>query len=500
MIQVAQGLLEEHSELLRDRLAYYLLPRAKERYLTEVAKYDDAGLPVIDEADLYADIGFLPLHLAESFGRLRLMNLEERPGPRDIVIYPTLPNELPRVAGIITGVRQTPLSHVNLRAIQDDVPNAYIADFARNEQLTGLLDRYVHYKVDADGYEVREATAEEVERHFEALRPREVLFPARDLTEKTIRPLREIAFTDGDRFGRKASNLATLRTLYLEDVAVPDGLAVPFSFYDAFMEHNGLYEAARRMIAAPGFQTDSEVRDAALAEFRKTVKKGQMPQWMLDAIGDAQAAFPEGSSIRCRSSTNNEDLISFSGAGLYSSFTHRPKEGHLSKSIKQVYASMWNYRAFEEREFGRIDHFASAMGVLLHLNEENERANGVAVTEDVAYRTGAQQSGRSYYVNAQVGEDLVTNPSGDALSEELLLNPTRASRDVVVQRSSRVAGGGALLDVAQINLLRRSLGVIHSSFAQLYEVPAGARFAMEVEFKVTAEGALQIKQARPWVY
>ena len=55
-------------------------------------------------------------------------NWTSGPHPRDIVIYEALPNELPRVAGIITTVPQTRLSHVNLRAMQDGVPNAFIRD------------------------------------------------------------------------------------------------------------------------------------------------------------------------------------------------------------------------------------------------------------------------------------------------------------------------------------------------------------------------------------
>ncbi len=46
--------------------------------------------------------------------------------------------------------------------------------------------------------------------------------------------------------------------------------------------------------------------------------------------------FPAGTALRCRSSTNNEDLPGFSGAGLYGSFAHRADEGHVAKTIKQV--------------------------------------------------------------------------------------------------------------------------------------------------------------------
>ena len=59
---------------------------------------------------------------------MRALEPDDRPHPRNVVIYDALPNELPRVAGIITTVPQTPLSHVNLRAVQDGIPNAYIRD------------------------------------------------------------------------------------------------------------------------------------------------------------------------------------------------------------------------------------------------------------------------------------------------------------------------------------------------------------------------------------
>ena len=78
------------------------------------------------ESDVFADIDYIPFHEAE--GYFKEVGVGETPGSRDIVLYNALPNSLPRVGGIITSVIQTPLSHVNLRAIQDIVPNAYIKD------------------------------------------------------------------------------------------------------------------------------------------------------------------------------------------------------------------------------------------------------------------------------------------------------------------------------------------------------------------------------------
>ncbi len=499
MVQAAHDLLVGHSALLKGSLAYYLLPRAKERYLSERDQYKAAGLEVVDDDDLYKDIGYLPLHPTEAFGRLRLMALDERPGPRDIVIYPTLPNEMPRVAGIITGVRQTPLSHVNLRAIQDNVPNAFIADVSGNRTIGELIGSYVYYKVAADGYEIREATATEVNHHFVNLRPAQRQTPARDLSVTGIRPLDQSQFADSSSIGGKSANLAVMRTFGFREDLVPDGFAVPFYFYDQFMRHNGFYAMASEMTRTADFQKNADAREAALGKFRKTLKKGKIPAWMMNALSEVQNRFPRGTSIRCRSSTNTEDLPGFSGAGLYDSYTHHPDEGHLSKSIKQVFASMWNYRAYEEREFYRISHFSAAMGVLLHPNSSEEQANGVAVTEDIVYQTGSQ-GGRSYYINAQVGEDLVTNPDGESIPEEILLSPRSPSEDRVVRRSNRVPGEGPLLSVRHLGELRESLGTIHRNFRALYHQPLDAPFAMEVEFKITSAGRLSIKQARPWVY
>ena len=53
---------------------------------------------------------------------------------------------------------------------------------------------------------------------------------------------------------------------------------------------------------------------------------------------------------------------------------------------------------------------------------------------------------------------------------------------------------------AQLGQLRRHLQTIHARFKKLYDPAADERFAMEIEFKITSENVLAIKQARPWVF
>ena len=448
------------------------------------------------EATSVPQVGFTDfsaLHPAVGYGLLRVMTLEERPNPRDIVIYSAIPNEVPRIAGVITTVAQTPLSHVNLRAIQDNVPNAYLPGVLNDERVTALVGKYVKYTVANDSVTIASATQAEVEAHHGASRPVAAQTPERDLTVRHVTPLAEVGFDDWRAFGVKAANIATLATFDMPAADVPGGYAVPFSFYDEFMKANGFYDVVAELLADKKFRSDPALQDIELAVLRETIKAAPMPEWIQSALGAAQQSFPVGTAIRCRSSTNNEDLPNFSGAGLYDSRTQHPDEGHLSKCVKQVYASVWNLRAFLERDFYRVDHLSTAMGVLLHPASTDETANGVAVSADPVFDTPG-----AFYVNTQLGEDLVTNPEALSVPEALLLNADGSV--AVVTRSNLVEPGEQLLTDAQVAALRSSLTVIHDRFKALYQPAAGEKFAMDIEFKITARGTLSIKQARTWIF
>ena len=482
--------------LLEDNLVLYVPNIALPYSQPDLPLFRASRIPLVFNEDIFPETRFLALNQGEGYGRLQVLEPDDRPHPREVVIYETLPNELPRVAGIISTVPQTPLSHVNLRAVQDGIPNAFIRDALDKSDIASLLNSYVYYKVEGYRYTIRAADPEEVDAHYESARPAHPQTPERNLSVTGITPLSEIGFADWDAFGVKAANLAVLRSLGFPEGTVPDGFAIPFYFYDEFMKHHGFYDDVKEMLADEDFQKDFETQDDRLDDLRDDIKDAETPQWIIDALTAMHATYPAGQSLRYRSSTNNEDLPGFNGAGLYDSKTQKPdetEEDGISKSLKQVFASLWTFRAFTEREFHRIDHLAAAMGVLVHPNFSDELANGVAVSFDPIY--GREES---YYVNTQLGEDLVTNPEAHSVPEEILLYPLGVF--AVLATSNLVPPGELLMSDEQLEQLRGHLAVIHDHFERLYNPGPDEPFAMEIEFKITSDNILAIKQARPWVF
>lgn len=498
-VKLAYDLITTHMPFAVSKL-YFHAPGETQRiiYAQEKALYEQVGLPVIKTEDLYANMRYSPLNPGQSYGLLKIVDNADSVSVRDIVVLKTLPNTLSHVAGIITETPQTPLSHINVKAKQNNTPNAYLKDASTDPNILALAGQYVKFEVLPDGLRLTPASYEDVNEFFDAIRPKDTQYPPSDLSITAITPLSDIRFADAIAFGAKAANVAELDRCLPSGMA-PTGFAVPFYFYDAFMQYNDFYTAAQHMMVDPNFQTDPAHRVEALDAFRKKIRKqSEMPAWMVQSLTALQEQFDPNTSLRCRSSTNNEDLPQFNGAGLYESYTQHPDEGHIAKSMKQVWASLWTYRAFEERDFYRIDHFTTAMGVLVHPNYSDEQVNGVAITKNIY---DAEWLG--YYVNAQLGEDLVTNPEAASIPEEFLVADLLGEERYEIQYirfSNAIEQSEHLLTKAQIFQLADMMGLIQTHFKALYRInPWNQDFAMDIEFKITAEGQLAIKQARPWI-
>ena len=481
------------------KLAYHPAGETQEAlFAQDAALLEELGVRSIATSELFANVSYVALNPGEGFGVLTAVDTTSARPPtiRDVAVFTTLPNDLGHVAGVISATPQTPLSHINLKAKQNDTPNAYVRDALTHERIAPLLGTVVRYEVGAEDFSLQPATAEEVTAWLERIRPTQPQTPPRDLSLTQITDLTRLGHGDVERVGAKAANVAELLRMLPTGIP-PDGYAIPFFFYDRFMREGDFYGDAREIIADPETAADPAKRDKALAKLRKKIKKGDVAPQDEAALQWMQASFGPVTPIRCRSSTNNEDLEGFNGAGLYDSFTHRPDEGDLSKTIKQVWASLWNLRAFDEREFHRIDHLSAAMGVLVHENYDDELANGVAVTKNPY-----DPEWPGFYVNVQVGESLVTNPDPDATPDELLISAIGEHGEYETQyirRSTLTEGGATVMTTKQIAELTNVLAIIQAGFKVLYGKQDDPGFAMDVEFKVDAHGLLAVKQARPWV-
>lgn len=501
-VNMAFRLVEAAMPFAEKRLAYHPSGAIQEDlYDAEKPIYEASGIQVVRTAEIFESVDYSPLNLGVGFGRMRVIDgaSSQPPSIRDVVIFKSLPNDLSHVAGVLSEEPQTPLSHVNLRAKQNDTPNAYLRNASLDPRIQPLLDHIVRFEVKPDEIEIRAASAQEMEEHLDNRRPAVPQFPPSDLTQTDIVDLDSAGHSELDSIGAKAANVAELRKILTPGV-VPWGFGVPFYFYDAFMRANGFYDHIRAMINDQEFLAQEAVREERLRDLRRLVRKAVVPTDLRDKLGAMHSRFSDGATPRCRSSTNNEDLVGFNGAGLYDSFTHREDEGHIEKSIKQVWASLWNFRAFEEREFYRIDHFSTAMGVLVHPNYDDEQVNGVALTKNI-YFPGFE----GFYVNAQVGEALVTNPNPNVVSEEFLVmeeaNSASGKRWEVIRirRSNLVEPEKTVMPEDRLNELISQMEILQAHFKNVYQAQNDPHFAMDIEFKITKEGKLAIKQARPWV-
>jgi len=136
------------------------------------------------------------------------------------------------------------------------------------------------------------------------------------------------------------------------------------------------------------------------------------------------------------------------------------------------------------------------MGILVHPNNKGEEANGVAVARNIF-----DPNWDGHYINVQVGENLVTNPEAGTTPEEMLVAQLLGTTPYEIQyirSSSELPLGERILTREQVIDLVGKMDILNDRFSNLYpNTPFD--FAMEIEFKITKEGELLIKQARPWV-
>lgn len=490
----------------------------------------------LTRVELYGNLTEQLLNPGVAFGTLRQMGASELADAivsyKDILLLPKLPLDLPLVGGTITEEMQTPLAHVNVAARARHTPNLSLAGAASDARIKPFLGKLVRFEVTATDFSIREATSAEAQAFWDSRKPANPVIPGSDLTAQGLPSFAELSFADSTKVGVKAANLAELHHSIPGNS--PDGFAIPFSYYDTFLStplaSDGLCEDADsdcladgrtsalcrrvadfclasqsqglslrghrdRLLADATFAADTLFREAALAGLRYLIHHTKVSAEFASAL-DARVTslFGPTTTVRLRSSTNSEDLPDFSGAGLYDSYSAGGADKDpASKVVRKVWASVWNWQAFEEREYWGIKHEAVYMGVAVHPAFGTELANGVIITRNLA-----DPALSGYYVNVQVGEDSVTNPESGKMPEIFSIVPGVGGMQIVRQRYSDLSPSTPILSEEQVRSLYTLVSTVRSHFAPLYKTTPEA-LVLDIEFKLDrATDAIALKQVRPY--
>jgi hypothetical protein len=475
-----------------DRLLYRPVSSFHESILDDIA----SRIPVISTEDVFRGQTYQPLNDGVGYGTLQFRRVAELAGqallPTDLVVLDRVPNDISMVAGIITSEFQTPLAHINILSKNRGTPNMGLRDAFDDAELRSFEGELVRVEVGPQAWSIEAASPAEAQAYWDSLRPSQPLVPDYDLTATAFQNIAAIGTSDSIRVGAKAANMGEMTNI--DGIPLPDApFAIPFARFDAHITDHGLWEDIDAVIAdAPSL--DPQQLAERLFDIRWQIYTAPMePVFRDELIAEATARWGADRRLRFRSSTNVEDLEEFSGAGLYTSAGAQVDEGAqaIENAVKVVWASAWNYQAFVERDWYRVDHRRVRMGVLVHPSFVDEEANGVALTINEF-----TQSRPAYYINSQVGEVSVTNPTGAATPEQILYYTWYEEPEYEVITRSSLLDGEAVFTDSELDELASYLEAIHQHFRIVFG--GGNDFAMDVEFKLDEGRQLFIKQARPF--
>ncbi|MEU8516717.1 PEP/pyruvate-binding domain-containing protein [Kitasatospora sp. NPDC048722] len=406
-----------------------VLKPANHRQEGYVARIPESEMPRVLSHELYSTAAFVPLAAGAAHGRLRVFRSEEEyrgdPEPlawHDIVVMPRVPEDIPRVSGIIHTEHTTPLSHINVMAAGWRIPNAVGVGAVERIERAGLAGRWVHYRVDADGEDFLLEAAEPGSPG--GTRPAasgdRVVVDSPDLTPTPIAPLFDLRAGDHVRFGTKAAGLGELTHLlqhgsprwlgfyrvprpprdnllrYLarqldlpedadeselnsaaqqlvkEHVQVPRGIVLPFSLQQRFLDSSAELRAVVETINSelPNGTSPQRVEELC-REAQRLVRTTPVPGPIRAEIDRAVGRHLYGAPVLVvRSSSNAEDLPGFSAAGLYESVANVGAAGGavldaLLDAVREVWASLLSPRAVLLRSQAGIPPEHCRMGVIV---------------------------------------------------------------------------------------------------------------------------------------
>ncbi|MFK7786238.1 MAG: PEP/pyruvate-binding domain-containing protein, partial [Crocinitomicaceae bacterium] len=418
----------------------------------------------------------------------------------DILLLEDIPPTFPMVAGVVVTQFQTPLSHVSLLGKNRKIPVCAYTKLFDNEDILQFEGKTVRYTVEQDTFklELADISLSQIKRSGSPIKLRldyklDTLIAAEYIRERNSRSV-----------GNKAANFGLLVD-YSEEAKfkTPESaFAIPFAFYKKHSVSAGIDPLLAQLLQKNNLNRSQVAIERDLRLIRDKIMNTPVNPGLMADIEKMILRLGNHRRLRFRSSTNAEDRDGFSGAGLYTSKTgelYNPDKP-IDIAIKKVWASLWSYGAFMEREAFNIDHRTVAMGILAHRSFPNEEVNGVAITANL-YRDNYL----GFVVNAQLGNENVVDPTNGITCDQFICYPDekvsgygRNGGSIDIITYSSLNNGKLVMTDQEIKDLANVLERIKRKYLRKhYTDKSYLSFGLDLEFKLDAETRnLYIKQMR----
>lgn len=475
----------------------------------------DGSVPIVGTNAPFTETKLQPLTASVGYGILTYVPAAELEsaslGPDVIVVTDDVPNDIPLIGGLITEAFQTPLSHVNVLCQNRGTPNLALPKAHLLPELAALIGQLVRFQVTADGYHVDPASPDEAQAFWDSKKPNQTsVTPALDATRDDFVDLRLAGLKDLPSIGAKAAQLAELvkvannfqsdcRNAKAFKVPSP-AFALPMSYFIAHAQQSGARSMLEELLVDPAVLANRTERHQRLAAIRKTILTSAVDKALLARLNQFISAQFGNERIRMRSSSNAEDVPGFNGAGLYSSVSAAVDDPDypVDDALREVWASLYSNRGFDERLQASIDQRQVAMAVLIHPAFPEERANAVVISRNMDDLT----RGDIYSFNVQLGEAAVTNPAPGVTSDQFTYQWPPRTPAITTKSVSSFNGGLPILSAQETVSAACAMRAIVNHFRSLLDPESkNAYFTMDMEMKLLgASRDLLIKQARPFSF
>lgn len=452
--------------------------------------------------------------------------------PTDIIFTDGIPADVPQVAGIITSAPATPNSHVALLAQASKIPFVWLENRSQMNAIESLVGREIFLLTREDDagacridfLDITDSyTQEEKTQILNTRIPPPLEIQKFELSGKYFLPAISLKPSDIRFVGGKSANFGSLSRSLPENSPTPS-LALTFDLWDEFLNQpvrnssQSIRVAIRTKLQNFSYPPDIPALHKALYDVRKWIEQGEFSQKQKESIFSELSNFNYGENIRFRSSTNVEDSDSYSGAGIYDSFSgcladdldtdndgpshcdpNENRERGVLRAIKKVFASFYNDNAFLDRLKYRIHENDVGMAILVHpaSPDQFELANGVA--DLIIELTSDNHLQSKLRLVLQSGPHSITNPTDSHLPEIVRYDENTWSID---QRSTLTGPDQQVLKYPDdyIKLYDLMMKAAQDYIQQRHSIPSQfskiSHVHLDLEFKKITPEYLQIRQIR----